>query len=353
MKDYLRYSPSQRRGIIFMLSIIACYFTYLFFKTNYYPELGAIEIINNSSTHNEVIKKSKIQIPSLKNPNTWINSDWNLLGFTDKQIKTINNYKFKLGSFKSKKQLFSCYVFNENHKKMLDTIVEFPKLIHDKIILKSFLFVVSEQKPNYELNKFFDTIFYRKKDGKFHYYLESNLKNKKSLKSSNWSSIINLNIVNLDTKTLKRIIAKKNFVKKESYINKNNLKLNINLSDTSQWKQLKGIGSKRARQIVKYRSLLGGFVTAEQIKEVYNINDSLYNSISQYLSIKDSSIKKININSCTIKQLKNHPYVKWNIANSIVSYRDQHGSYKSLNELLKIHIISNELYFKIVSYLTI
>ena len=42
---------------------------------------------------------------------------------------------------------------------MLDKIVEFPKSIEEKINLKSFLFIISELKPNYDLNKSFDTIY--------------------------------------------------------------------------------------------------------------------------------------------------------------------------------------------------
>ena len=36
------------------------------------------------------------------------------------------NYRNKAEGFKNKKQLFKCFIFNENNKKMLDIIVEFP-----------------------------------------------------------------------------------------------------------------------------------------------------------------------------------------------------------------------------------
>lgn len=339
-----------------MFLIIGGYFIYLFYIQSYNSELSPIELTESSSISKEEIKEFEIQIPDIKNPNSWDNNDWTLLGFSNKQIRIINNYKLKLDSFTSKKQLFSCYAFNINHKKMLDTIVDFPKPpkpIVEKINLKSFLFIVSELTPNYELNKSFDTIYFQQKDGRFFYYLLYNFKNKNQLKSSNWRSDKYQKVVNLDINMLKIIISHKAQEKKQSLRIKNNFILNINLSDTSQWKHLKGIGSKRAIQVVKYRNLLGGFNNVEQLKEVYSISDSLYDSFSKFLYIKDSSINQININTCSYNQLKKHPYIKWNIANSIVSYRKQHGLYKSLNELLKIHIINDELYIKIVSYLTI
>ena len=92
---------------------------------------------------------------------------------------------------------------------MLDTIVEFPKSIEEKINLKSFLFIISELKPNYELNKSFDTIYYQQKGGRFYYYLLSSLKNKKQLKSSKWWSDKYQKVVNLDINLLKIIIPKK------------------------------------------------------------------------------------------------------------------------------------------------
>lgn len=84
---------------------------------------------------------------------------------------------------------------------MLDTIVDFPKpprTIVEKINLKSFLFIISELKPNYELNKSFDTIYYQRKGGRFYYYLLYNLKNKKQLKSSKWWSDKFQKVVNLE-----------------------------------------------------------------------------------------------------------------------------------------------------------
>ena len=105
----------------------------------------------------------------------------------------------------------------------------------------------------------------------------------------------------------------------------------INVSETTSFKKIKGIGSKRAVQILKYRNLLGRFISVNQIKEVYSINDSLFESIKDFLIIKDSTLKQININLCSIKDLNRHPYIKWNIANSIINYRNQHGLYNSLD----------------------
>ena len=101
MKNNLSYSPSQGRGIIFMFLIIGGYFIYLFYVQSYNSELSPIEVTDSSSISKGEIKEFKIQIPVIKNPNSWDNNDWTLLGFSNKQIRIINNYKFKTDSFKT------------------------------------------------------------------------------------------------------------------------------------------------------------------------------------------------------------------------------------------------------------
>ena len=55
MKNNLSYSPSQRKGIIFMFFIICGYFIYLFYVQSYNSELSPIEVTDSS-----LISKEKI-----------------------------------------------------------------------------------------------------------------------------------------------------------------------------------------------------------------------------------------------------------------------------------------------------
>jgi competence ComEA-like helix-hairpin-helix protein len=64
-------------------------------------------------------------------------------------------------------------------------------------------------------------------------------------------------------------------------------------------------------------------------------------------------LKKININTATKDEMKIHPYIRWNLANVIVAYRDQHGSFNSVDDLKKITLISEEIFGKILPYLTV
>lgn len=127
--------------------------------------------------------------------------------------------------------------------------------------------------------------------------------------------------------------------------------VDINRSDTSAWIALPGIGSKLAARIVLFRAKLGGFHSVEQIGEVYGLADSVYQRIRPLLRCHQAEIKKISLNTADKETLRQHPYIRWEIANALVSYRDQHGRYNSLDELAGIHNIEADALKKIRPYL--
>jgi competence protein ComEA len=129
--------------------------------------------------------------------------------------------------------------------------------------------------------------------------------------------------------------------------------IDINVADTADFINLPGIGSKLATRIVNFREKLGGFYTIEQVRETFGLPDSTFQKVKQYLKLENSSIRKININTANIDELKAHPYIRYNIANPIVAYRNEHGSFSSIEDLKKIMIITDEVYQKIAPYLTL
>ena len=129
--------------------------------------------------------------------------------------------------------------------------------------------------------------------------------------------------------------------------------IDINSADTSAFISLPGIGSKLANRIVVFRDKLGGFYSKEQIKEVYGLKDSVFQVLLPYFEINDTQVKKFNINTVTVDELKTHPYFKFALANAIVAYRQEHGSYSSIEDLKKIMSITEEIFNKIRNYITI
>jgi competence protein ComEA len=143
---------------------------------------------------------------------------------------------------------------------------------------------------------------------------------------------------------------KKNY---EPYKKKEPIILDINLCDTTQLQELKGIGSAFSKRIIKYRESLGGFTSINQLKEVYGITDEIFNQISPNLKLSNTTIHQININQADEEQLKKHPYIGWKIAKPIVAYRKSHGKFAAVSDIKKIHLITDEIYSKIAPYLKV
>lgn len=129
--------------------------------------------------------------------------------------------------------------------------------------------------------------------------------------------------------------------------------ININSADSIALRKLPGIGVKYSSRMVRYRNMLGGFHTKEQLLEVYGIDSVLFDRILPYLLIGQQDLRKININTCTEKNLKAHPYISNPVAKLVVKYREHHGFYQSLDELKSLPLIDEQLFRKIVVYLEI
>lgn len=123
----------------------------------------------------------------------------------------------------------------------------------------------------------------------------------------------------------------------------------LNTADTTQLKKVPGIGSYFARQIVRYRERLGGFVDVNQLKEIDDFPTDALRFFA--LSPTDaSSIQPLNLNQLTLNQLKRHPYIGFYRAKAIVDYRRLHGDLRSLADLKLIPEITDEWIARIQPY---
>lgn len=129
--------------------------------------------------------------------------------------------------------------------------------------------------------------------------------------------------------------------------------IDINLADTSAWIALPGIGSKLATRIVNFRDKLGGFHSIEQVGETFGLPDSTFQKIRYLLKLGTTEVTRININKASPDELKKHPYIRWQLASAIISYRNEHGLFKQLEDLKNIMAITEELFRKISPYLTV
>lgn len=129
--------------------------------------------------------------------------------------------------------------------------------------------------------------------------------------------------------------------------------IDINIADTTAFIALPGIGSKLANRIINFRDKLGGFYKVEQVAETFALPDSTFQKIKDRLILSDPIVKKININTAAIDELKMHPYIRYNLANAIIQYRAQHGKFSATGDIKKIMMVTEEVYNKLVPYLSV
>lgn len=155
----------------------------------------------------------------------------------------------------------------------------------------------------------------------------------------------------VENKRFKRYDSPLIFENKKSINKKTFLIVEINSADTSDFESLPNIGSVYAKRICKYRSLLGGFYSKNQLLEVYGIDSARYNEFKDYITINNQLVNKININSSNTFELNKHPYITYNVAQSIINYRKQHGDFQKLSDLNQLHLIDSLIFRKIAPYL--
>lgn len=135
--------------------------------------------------------------------------------------------------------------------------------------------------------------------------------------------------------------------------NSSRSKIDVNSASLEDLMSIKGIGPFFAKQIIKKRDELGGFYKFEQLLEVWKVDEDKLASWSPFMEVNEAKIVKLNINQATTEELEKHPYISWNLANSIVKIKDQNGNYTKIDQLKKSALMTTDLFEKLKPYLSL
>jgi len=127
--------------------------------------------------------------------------------------------------------------------------------------------------------------------------------------------------------------------------------IELNRCDSASLEALPGIGPVLSARIIKYRNLLGGYASVEQLREVYGLTEDTYNIICSRLSADTSAIRKIKINTADYRQLIRLPYFEREEVSAIINYRQQHGRILNSRDMVENKLISDEKAGKVKPYL--
>lgn len=130
------------------------------------------------------------------------------------------------------------------------------------------------------------------------------------------------------------------------------VRFDLNQADSAQFEKVYGIGAKLASRIIKFRSRLGGFVSKNQLKEVYGLDSVLLIELDKKTIILENYLPtKIKVNQTSLDELKSHPYVGYKSAKIILAYKNTHGRILDKNDFANIKAFGKEEIEKIVQYL--
>jgi DNA uptake protein ComE-like DNA-binding protein len=114
--------------------------------------------------------------------------------------------------------------------------------------------------------------------------------------------------------------------------------LDINQASPEDLIKIYGIGAGLSERILKQKELLGGFVSMEQMKDVWGLSAEVIENLNKYFKVSAlPKVKKIDINNASVKELSQFPYFRYALAKAIVTYRSMNGDIKSPADLSKIN----------------
>ena len=127
--------------------------------------------------------------------------------------------------------------------------------------------------------------------------------------------------------------------------------VNVNTSTIEELQTVNGIGPFFAKQIVRYRGQLGGFLSLTQVAETPGIPDSSFQTFRDQLTVTSDEPRLIRINQLNQQELSKHPYISRKQAEVIVLNRRNHGAFKSREDLLATIVLDTMTVDRLMPYL--
>ncbi|MBK8554740.1 MAG: helix-hairpin-helix domain-containing protein [Lewinellaceae bacterium] len=342
--DWLHFTRAERTGMI-VLSGVCLTAALLPLLLPYLPTKDSRDQqkLNDAMALYQVPAKTVASKTTLFyfNPNTATKEELLQLGLSEKAIGTLLRYRAKGGTFRRPEDLEKMYSLSKEEAKRLMPWVRFREQTASKPAEPAAQKALFSFDPNTATEEELlrlgiptktvgNMLRYREKAGQFRQ--ASDLEKIYGMPETCFKALLPyINIAPLkQTNNTARNFASG----PEKYAPKI-LRVDINQADATAWEQLPGIGTGRAKQIIRFRERLGGFNNPIQVGETWGLPDSVFQKILPWLD-PSPLIKKIDLNSISREDLVTHPYFSFKQADLIIAYRDQHGPFHALEDLSNI-----------------
>jgi DNA uptake protein ComE-like DNA-binding protein len=133
--------------------------------------------------------------------------------------------------------------------------------------------------------------------------------------------------------------------------------LNLRTADTTELKLIRGIGSYRAQQIVRYRKQLGGFTSVEQLYDIKALKPLLSDTLSAdsllaHFWLDSIIVDPLPVNSASLERLQRHPYLSFEQAKAIYELRRRKSRLTSIEPLQRLECFTPDELQRIEPYLS-
>ncbi|MFP3593924.1 hypothetical protein [Chryseobacterium sp. SIMBA_038] len=313
-------------------------------------------------------------------PNELDEKQWKNLGFSEKQIATILNYKKIVGGrFTSKEQFKKCYAVSPEKFAALETYILLPETNKEA---KSSKFKSFERK-SISISGRFNPDHYSAND-----WVKMGFSERQAEAILKYKSYLGGSFVSKEKFKECFIINDENYEKLERYLilpaktpeNFKNFAKNVytgkpkiqyrsfdpNTLNIDGWKAF-GFSEKQANTIVNYRdrNLRGSFKSLEDIQKCFVISAEKFEELRPYIKLNPSSLAKVDekklevkqektdfsktdLNSITFKQLLEFGMDE-RAAGSIIGFRKKLGGFVNKDQILTTYNIDKDLTQKLLA----
>ena len=311
-KDFFYFSRGQRAGIIVLIVLIALSLTANYTLPIFFPvtEKAGTAFLQEA----ERFKKSLVSRDSLRQ------ADWQRRSEERQRLyeEKYKQYHFKtLYKASDTKPVYTLFQFNPN-------------------TIDSAGFVRLGLKPHIASN----ILKYRSKGGR--YRTAADFAKTYGISPEKFRELEPF-IVIVETKPDKNLVTS---------MKRTDIIVDLNSADTTLLMQVKGIGRGYAKGIVRFRQQTGGFVSVDQLSEIYGMRPENMERIRPFCRVNSELLQKIKVNIASVDRLKTHPYINFYKAKAIYELRRKKGKLKDMGDLKELSEFTPEDLNKLKPYLS-
>lgn len=359
--SFLSYQRSDRNAIIILASLILIVLTCIVILRNIDPKPNSdfteLKALIEEWEREEAEKQNTIVLFNF-DPNTISKERLDSLTIPGTIKRNIINYRKAGGKYKSPADVRKIYGMTDSIYVILESYIQINEIAqaHIKPHIKHNV-KHSEKitvKPSGYFNPNTATITELKKFG-FSNYQANNLVNYRNKGGSFSSPDEIIKIYGIDStfyKSIQEFVKVAETEEKKLIQPQQKILIELNSADSLDLVQLKGIGASYAKRIIKYRNLLGGFYSKQQIKEIYNFPEETFTRIQQDICVDTLKVIKLRINFLEYQELIRHPYLHKKEVKLILETRQKNGAFKNISEIQSIEGFDPDVFNRIIPYIT-